>query len=174
MPRTSTARGAAIATAADLFRRRGYAATGLEEIIAVSGAPKGSFYHHFPGGKEQLAVQSIAFSGDRARERIEAAAARALPGALVTAIAAGQANDLRKSGYELGCPVATSPSSSPAPRTASRAPRMRPSRAGRSRSLIGSSPLAGRPPKPPAWLAGPSRTSRARSYSLASRATRRS
>lgn len=108
MPRTSTARGAAIATAADLFRRQGYAATGLEEIIAVSGAPKGSFYHHFPGGKEQLAVQSIAFSGDRARERIEDAAARApSPGALVTAIAAGQAKELRNSGYVLGCPVAT-------------------------------------------------------------------
>ncbi|WP_250287216.1 MULTISPECIES: TetR/AcrR family transcriptional regulator [unclassified Frankia] len=108
MPRTSTARGAAIAAAADLFRRQGYAATGLETILAASGAPKGSFYHHFPGGKEELAVESIAFSGDRVRELIDhlAAAART-PGELVAAIAAKQAADLRESGYERGCPVAT-------------------------------------------------------------------
>jgi len=108
MPRTSTARGAAIAAAAGLFRRHGYAATGLEEILAASGAPKGSFYHHFPGGKEELAVQSLEFSGGRVRELIDRAAAVApTAGALVSAIADKQAADLRESGYELGCPVAT-------------------------------------------------------------------
>lgn len=108
MPRTSTARSAAIQTAADLFRRQGYAATGLEEILAVSGAPKGSFYHYFPHGKEQLAAQALTLSGERVLQRIEhAAAAATSAGALVTAIAAGQAKDLRDSGFALGCPVAT-------------------------------------------------------------------
>ncbi|GAA4383961.1 TetR/AcrR family transcriptional regulator [Agromyces bauzanensis] len=108
MPRTTSARHDAIATAADLFRRQGYAATGLEQILAVSGAPKGSFYHYFPDGKEQLAVQSLTFSGERVLQRIEhAAAITPSAGALVTAIAAGQARDLRDSGFALGCPVAT-------------------------------------------------------------------
>lgn len=108
MPRTSTARGDAIAAAADLFRRRGYSATGLETILAASGAPKGSFYHHFPGGKEDLAVEAIRLGGGQIMQRLEHAAAKApTAGALVTAVAAAQAAELRKSGYECGCPVAT-------------------------------------------------------------------
>lgn len=108
MPRTSTARGDAIAAAADLFRRHGYAATGLETILAASGAPKGSFYHHFPGGKEDLAVEAIRLGGGQIMQRLEHAAATApTAGALVTAVAAAQAAELRESGYERGCPVAT-------------------------------------------------------------------
>jgi TetR/AcrR family transcriptional repressor of lmrAB and yxaGH operons len=35
-------RGAIVRAAAALFRRNGYAATGINEIAEVSGAPKGS------------------------------------------------------------------------------------------------------------------------------------
>ena len=45
-----------IAAASTLFRDKGYAATGLSEILAAAGVPKGSLYHHFPGGKEDLAL----------------------------------------------------------------------------------------------------------------------
>jgi TetR/AcrR family transcriptional repressor of lmrAB and yxaGH operons len=108
VPRTTTARSDAIAAAADLFRRQGYAATGLEEILDVSGAPKGSFYHHFPGGKEELALDALAYSGGRVRDLVVHLADTApSAGALVTAIAAKQAADLRDSDYALGCPVAT-------------------------------------------------------------------
>lgn len=108
MPRTTTARDDAIATAADLFRRHGYAATGLETILAVSGSPKGSFYHHFPGGKEQLAVEAVQHSANRIGDRIaRGATVSATAGALVTAIAATQAAELRDSDYTCGCPVAT-------------------------------------------------------------------
>jgi TetR/AcrR family transcriptional regulator, lmrAB and yxaGH operons repressor len=42
-----------------LFRQRGYHATGLNDILDVAQAPKGSMYHHFPGGKEQIGVAVI-------------------------------------------------------------------------------------------------------------------
>jgi len=42
-----------------LFSRRGYAAVGLNEIVEKSKAPKGSLYHYFPGGKEELAVAAM-------------------------------------------------------------------------------------------------------------------
>jgi AcrR family transcriptional regulator len=49
--------------AAMLFRRHGYSATGLKRIAAQSGAPFGSIYHFFPGGKQQLAEDTIRTSG---------------------------------------------------------------------------------------------------------------
>ncbi|GGE20883.1 TetR family transcriptional regulator [Polymorphobacter glacialis] len=57
--RKTDARDRAIATATRLFRGQGYTATGLTQILAESGAPKGSFYFHFPRGKAQLAEEAI-------------------------------------------------------------------------------------------------------------------
>ncbi|EUJ39080.1 TetR/AcrR family transcriptional regulator [Brochothrix campestris] len=48
-----------LAAAMRLFHFRGYHATGLSQILAESKAPKGSLYYHFPGGKEQLAIEAI-------------------------------------------------------------------------------------------------------------------
>ena len=59
MPRKTDARERAIATAERLFRIQGYTATGLTQILEESGAPKGSFYFHFPRGKTQLAEEAI-------------------------------------------------------------------------------------------------------------------
>jgi TetR/AcrR family transcriptional repressor of lmrAB and yxaGH operons len=51
-----------------LLRRQGYAATGLNQVMAEADAPKGSMYFHFPGGKEELAAAAV----DRFAERITA------------------------------------------------------------------------------------------------------
>ena len=59
MTRRTDARAQAIAAAMRLFRVQGYTATGLNQILAESGAPKGSFYFHFPRGKGQLAEEAI-------------------------------------------------------------------------------------------------------------------
>jgi TetR/AcrR family transcriptional repressor of lmrAB and yxaGH operons len=95
-----------VITTAKLMRRQGYHATGLNQIVAESGAPKGSIYFHFPGGKEQLAAEAIAASaayldkGLRACERETALASLDL---YVTE--AG--NVLERTGYAEGCPIAT-------------------------------------------------------------------
>jgi TetR/AcrR family transcriptional regulator, lmrAB and yxaGH operons repressor len=59
MPRKTDARAQAIGAAERLFRIQGYTATGLTQILQESGAPKGSFYFHFPRGKAQLAEETI-------------------------------------------------------------------------------------------------------------------
>jgi TetR/AcrR family transcriptional regulator, lmrAB and yxaGH operons repressor len=106
--RGRSSREAFIDTTARLLRRQGYAATGLNEIVARSGAPKGSLYFHFPGGKEELAVAAMKRAGEQLRVAIEAildpgdALGDAL-GRLVDVLAAG----LEASGYEDGCPIAT-------------------------------------------------------------------
>ncbi len=54
-----------IETMAKLLQKQGYHGTGLNEVIQVSGSPKGSIYHHFPGGKEALAVAAIQWTQEQ-------------------------------------------------------------------------------------------------------------
>lgn len=59
-----------IETASRLFEVKGYNATGLNEILAESGAPKGSLYYHFPQGKEQLALEAINSAGEKIKANL--------------------------------------------------------------------------------------------------------
>ncbi|MFO6448027.1 TetR/AcrR family transcriptional regulator [Erythrobacter sp. NE805] len=105
MPRTSDARDKALATAEDLFRRQGFAATGLAQIIEESGSPKGSFYFHFKGGKDQLAAEIAERFAARGVAAIAAAAA-ATPGdatGFIRLLCAGFAQEMRASDFTLGC-----------------------------------------------------------------------
>jgi TetR/AcrR family transcriptional repressor of lmrAB and yxaGH operons len=52
-----------IRSAAVLFRERGVAGTSLADVVEHSGAPRGSIYHHFPGGKNQLAEEATRWAG---------------------------------------------------------------------------------------------------------------
>ncbi|MGD1284005.1 TetR/AcrR family transcriptional regulator [Mycobacterium seoulense] len=69
MPRPDRSRAALIDAAATLFRRQGYAATGLNQILEEAGVKPGSLYHHFPDGKQQLAAAVVDTAG-RAIERL--------------------------------------------------------------------------------------------------------
>ena len=51
---------ALIMAAARLFRRKGYHGTSTAEILALSGAPRGSLYYYFPGGKEEIGAATVA------------------------------------------------------------------------------------------------------------------
>jgi len=63
MPRPDRSRAALIDAAATLFRRQGYAATGLNQILDAAGVRPGSLYHHFPQGKQQLAAAVVDHTG---------------------------------------------------------------------------------------------------------------
>ena len=90
-----------------LLRRRGASGTGLQEVLAHSGAPRGSLYFHFPGGKEQLvreAIQEAAAAVDRwlgaALDRHESAAEA------VEEFLRRYAEHMAESGFAEGCPIA--------------------------------------------------------------------
>jgi AcrR family transcriptional regulator len=53
-----------VETAARLFRQKGYHATGVAEVLAMAGVPKGSLYHHFPEGKADLARAAADWTAD--------------------------------------------------------------------------------------------------------------
>jgi len=90
-----------------LLRRQGYTATGIKQIVAEGDAPLGSVYHYFPGGKEQIAVEALARVGERIRMAIASLANAADVPATVNAFFVYNAELLRDSDYERGCPVAT-------------------------------------------------------------------
>jgi TetR/AcrR family transcriptional repressor of lmrAB and yxaGH operons len=97
-----------IAAAIGLFRRQGYAGTGLAEILSASGAPRGSLYHYFPQGKAEIAEVALRAAGEHMTGIMQGiACASASPGELVARYGAGLAAALEKSGFRDGCAVAT-------------------------------------------------------------------
>ncbi|MFB4316496.1 TetR/AcrR family transcriptional regulator [Actinomadura sp. 21ATH] len=91
-----------------LIEARGYYGAGLNEVIAAGGAPRGSLYHHFPGGKDQLTAAAIAASGREIDALLrgladEAPDTRTLVDAALDALA----GRMEEAAYAKGCPIAT-------------------------------------------------------------------
>ncbi|KQR01337.1 TetR/AcrR family transcriptional regulator [Paenarthrobacter sp. Y-19] len=92
----------------DLVQLHGYHGTGLNTVLARSGAPKGSLYFHFPEGKTGLGVAAVALAGDHFGELIGKATTTATsPAAVVDALIAELKNILETSDYQAGCPVSS-------------------------------------------------------------------
>ncbi|HEY9416147.1 MAG TPA: TetR/AcrR family transcriptional regulator [Pseudonocardia sp.] len=91
-----------------LFRREGYGATGLKRIAADSGAPFGSIYHFFPGGKQELAEDAVRTSGPEYM-RMVIGLLDGVPEPLESLENAFEAaaRDLAASDYADACPIAT-------------------------------------------------------------------
>lgn len=91
--------------AAAAFRARGISGATLVGIAEESGASRGSIYHHFPGGKEQLATEAVELAGRFVGRRIHAALTRG-PAATVTELIDYFRAELPTSDFTAGCPVA--------------------------------------------------------------------
>ena len=89
------------------MRRQGYAATGWRQVVADSATPWGSQFHHFPGGKEQLAAEAIALAGHRYEQLLRAALHASHPADAVASWVELAAAELEASSWADGCPVAT-------------------------------------------------------------------
>ena len=97
-----------VRTAMRLFRRQGYASTGLQQILAESGAPKGSLYHYFPAGKEELGAAAVRLAAQLMGEMLSDLAARhKRPAAFVKAYCAVMSKWMEESEFRSGCPIAT-------------------------------------------------------------------
>ena len=107
-PDPPTTRERIVYAGAELFRRQGYAGTGIKHIAAHADATLGSIYHFFPGGKDQLADEVLRTAGSFFLALYEAIAAAApdLPSG-VRDFFAGAAETLETTGYADACPIAT-------------------------------------------------------------------
>lgn len=94
-------------TACELLGRNGFHGTGLNELIAASGAPRGSLYYHFPGGKAEIVAAGLeiaraqtatlfrhAFAGERSLQD------------KVVALFGQLASSMNEDLSSYGCPVA--------------------------------------------------------------------
>lgn len=96
-----------VRTATRLFRRRGYEGVGLNEIVEVSGSPKGSLYHYFPQGKTQIGAAAVVSGGAAATAVLKGLLQTMGPAAAVEHYGAMLAKGMEQSGFRDGCPVAT-------------------------------------------------------------------
>jgi AcrR family transcriptional regulator len=96
-----------LTAAAELMRHKGYGAVGMKDIAEASGAPIGSLYHHFRGGKVQIAREALINAG--------AAYALLIPsivdehtdlGEAIDAVFTQAADDMAGTGFANMCPVA--------------------------------------------------------------------
>jgi TetR/AcrR family transcriptional regulator, lmrAB and yxaGH operons repressor len=108
LPAVPRPRQPIINAAVTLFRRQGFARTGLNDVVDVSGAPKGSLYHYFPLGKSSIAVAAVEEAGRRVVATIEELASQcSSTGELLRAHARLLAGWMQKSGFRNGCPITT-------------------------------------------------------------------
>ncbi|GAA5029295.1 TetR/AcrR family transcriptional regulator [Actinopolymorpha pittospori] len=105
---TVTTKQRIVDAGAELFRRQGYAGTGVKQIVATANAPFGSLYHFFPGGKVQLGEEVIRTSGAMYLQLVAAIFDPAPD--VVTATGdffRGAAQTLVDTDYADACPIAT-------------------------------------------------------------------
>jgi TetR/AcrR family transcriptional repressor of lmrAB and yxaGH operons len=110
----SPARAIAVAMAT-LLRRRGYHGAGLNEMVAESGAPRGSVYHHYPQGKDAIGAAAVRMVGSGVVRALGGVThdggsaprtAGLTPREALGVIATQLSGWLQRSGFDEGCPVA--------------------------------------------------------------------
>jgi TetR/AcrR family transcriptional repressor of lmrAB and yxaGH operons len=101
----SDSRERMVRSAASLIGARGMTATSFTDVIADSGAPRGSIYHHFPDGKEQLAAAAIGWTCDQVLSHISASSATTPDAVLENFVELWRQSVLR-SDATAGCAVA--------------------------------------------------------------------
>ncbi|OUR79917.1 hypothetical protein A9Q83_02940 [Alphaproteobacteria bacterium 46_93_T64] len=97
-----------IQSAIRLFRRKGYSATGLNEILKSSGAPKGSLYYYFPHGKEELGAAAVKAASETVLKTLEELELNSENGQdFFSRYCHMVAYWITASGYSEGCPITT-------------------------------------------------------------------
>jgi AcrR family transcriptional regulator len=95
-------------SAAQLVRTQGVTATGVRDVVTHADAPRGSFQHYFPGGKDQLIGEALLWSAGFAAQWVETYryTGRSLsPAGLFAHMARQWKAEFTSRGFQHGCPV---------------------------------------------------------------------
>jgi AcrR family transcriptional regulator len=102
----SSARERLVASTVGLLRRRGVAATGVADIVEVSGAARRSMYTHFPDGKMQLMIEATRQVGEESTGAIRTLTQADDPVASLGAFVASWKTAVQSDDFRSGCPIA--------------------------------------------------------------------
>ena len=91
-----------VASTALLIREKGARATSIDDVLAHSGAPRGSVYHHFPGGREQLLREATDFAGGYIAARIARGGSSL---GLLDSLIEEYREQLVRTDFRAGCPI---------------------------------------------------------------------
>ncbi len=91
-----------VASAALLIRERGAHPTAIADVLEHSGAPRGSAYHYFPGGRTQLLCEAIDYTADYVADKIGQAPSGP---ALLDGMVRFYRKNLIETDFRAGCPV---------------------------------------------------------------------
>jgi AcrR family transcriptional regulator len=94
-----------IGAAARLLARHGLEGTSFSTVLAESGAPRGSIYHHFPDGKDQLVREAVVVVGARFQTYVDGLTC-ATPTEAVREVTAVWRDVLERSDATSGCAIA--------------------------------------------------------------------
>jgi AcrR family transcriptional regulator len=92
-------------SAMQLFREHGYNGTGFRDVVAHSATPRGSIYHHFPGGKAELGADAVALGRDFIDAALDDALAGHDPVEGFESFLAWWIGFLEADDFQAGCPV---------------------------------------------------------------------
>ncbi len=98
-------RDAMVRAAAELLSESGLSGASFSCVIERSGAPRGSIYHHFPDGKDQLAAEAITLVGARVQRLLDTMPAESVDQVIRAFIAAWR-DLLVRSKHTAGCAIA--------------------------------------------------------------------
>jgi TetR/AcrR family transcriptional regulator, lmrAB and yxaGH operons repressor len=90
--------------AARAIGTRGVGAMSLRDLAKEAGVPLGSTYHHFPGGKAQLAEEAVTSTGRQVAKLVESAREQGIDGA-IAAFTRVWRELLVETDFRTGCPV---------------------------------------------------------------------
>lgn len=107
-------RDAMLDSAITLFRQRGIADTSMRDVVEHSGAPRGSIYHHFPGGKEQLAAEATERAGSFIALLLTTLESRP-PEEAIASFVGYWSSSMTRNEFRDGCPAAAAALSDDAP-----------------------------------------------------------
>jgi TetR/AcrR family transcriptional repressor of lmrAB and yxaGH operons len=93
-----------VASAVVLLAKHGFQGASLARVLADSGAPRGSIYHHFPEGKDQLVAAAVEVAGERAVQVLDAFIGLSAV-ELTDGYMAIWRSILERSGFTAGCSV---------------------------------------------------------------------
>jgi TetR/AcrR family transcriptional regulator, lmrAB and yxaGH operons repressor len=99
-----TIRQQMIERTAVLLAKKGLQGTSFSEVLEASGAPRGSLYHHFPGGKDELVLAAVRLAGDQALAALDRVSGQSA-GDVARTFAALWRVVLSMSGFAAGCAV---------------------------------------------------------------------